>query len=282
MYSVTGERDVSEHNLDHLAGFADSLPVRVGNEAWKQRQLDVLGEILDAAYLLEDQLEPMGAEIQELLVGLAEQARRNWRNSDAGMWEARDADRPYLSSKVLCWVALDRAVKLAPKLGKAAKPEAWATERDRIRQTVLERGWSPAVGAFTGAFGSDELDASVLLLPLVGFLPADDERMRATIDLIASKLNSDGLIRRWDSEPAGFLLCTYWLVECLALAGEVEEATRWFDSANSYANDLGLLSEQADPTTGELLGNFPQLFSHIGQINAAWRLNRSTSGNKDQ
>ncbi|MGI8646966.1 MAG: glycoside hydrolase family 15 [Acidimicrobiales bacterium] len=287
MYSVTGERDVSEHQLDHLAGFANSKPVRVGNEAWKQRQLDVLGEILDAAYLLKDELEPIGPQVRELLIGLAEQAKHNWRAPDAGMWEARDKERPYLSSKVLCWVALDRAVKLAPKLGDAAKPgspmeQSWATERDEIHRTVLKRGWNPKIGAFTGAFESDELDASVLLMPLVDFLPAEDPRMRATIDLISTKLGSNGLIRRWDTDPGGFLLCTYWLVECLALAGEVEKASSWFDQANSYANDLGLLSEQADSASGELLGNFPQLFSHIGQINAAWRLNQSKSGNRAQ
>jgi GH15 family glucan-1,4-alpha-glucosidase len=188
------------------------------------------------------------------------------------MWEARDQQRQYVSSKVMCWVALDRAVELSTLLGEDADPDRWSAVRDEIRGTVLERGWNEHVGAFTGAFDSDRLDASVLFLPLVGFLPADDDRMRATIDAVEQHLVRDGLVYRWDGDTNGFVLCTYWLVECLALAGAVDRARTLFDQLNARANDLGLFAEQIDLDTGEQAGNFPQAFSHVGLINAAYRL----------
>jgi GH15 family glucan-1,4-alpha-glucosidase len=278
MYGPEGERDLTEHTLEHLGGFAGSRPVRVGNDAWRQRQLDVLGEVLDAAYLLRDQLLPLDPGTQALLVALADQAAEGWHKPDAGMWEARDTHRHYLSSKVLCWVALDRAVKLAADLGDRADPKRWARARDEVHRAVLEQGWSEEAGSYTGAFGSDELDASVLILPLVGFLAASDPRMRATINAIEGELGHDGLVYRWRGDTAGFFLCSYWLVECLALAGETERATAWFEQIDRYANDLGLLAEEADPATGAQLGNFPQAFSHVGLINAAWRLTQTSSG----
>ena len=272
MYGVAGERDLSEHVLEHLSGFRGSAPVRVGNAAWQQKQLDVLGEVLDAVHLLRDRLKQLSGPTQQLLVALADRAVESWQDPDAGMWEARDAQRHYVSSKVMCWVALDRAIKLAPVLGETAETDKWTVARDEVRAAVLDRGWSERAQAFCGAFESDELDASVLILPLVGFLPATDHRMGATIDAIEQRLGGSGLVRRWADDPSGFLICTFWLVECLALAGAQERAQAWFRKATSYANDLGLLSEEADSDTGELLGNFPQAFSHIGLINAAWRL----------
>jgi GH15 family glucan-1,4-alpha-glucosidase len=190
------------------------------------------------------------------------------------MWEARDANRHYVSSKVMCWVALDRATKLAPMLGEGVDARGWSIAGDEIRAEVLTRAWSERTKAYTGAFDSDELDASVLILPLVGFLPATDIRMRATIDAVEERLGKDGLVRRWADDPSGFLICTYWLVECLALAGEHDRAHVWFQTATGYANDLGLLAEEADLKSGELLGNYPQAFSHVGLINAAWRLHQ--------
>jgi len=272
MYGVEGERDLSEHVLEHLGGYRGSTPVRVGNEAWKQDQLDVFGEVLDAAHLLRDQLGELTPAVQQLLVALADRAASSWQEPDAGMWEARDARRHYTSSKVMCWVALDRAVTLAPRLGDAADPDGWASARDAVRDAVLDRAWSEQAGAYTGAFGSDDLDASVLVLPLVGFLAADEPRMSATVEAIERELGEGGLVRRWPADRSGFLICTYWLVECLALAGRHDRAQEWFHSATAHANDLGLLSEEADPASGELLGNFPQAFSHVGLINAAWRL----------
>ncbi|MBA2311174.1 MAG: glycoside hydrolase family 15 protein [Actinobacteria bacterium] len=278
VYGVEGERDLTERTLDHLSGWRNSKPVHVGNDAWDQVQLDVLGEVLDAACLLKDQLGDLDEEMQSFLTGLADRAAECWQQPDAGMWEARDQQRQYLSSKVMCWVALDRALKLADCLGSEADPQRWSSTREDIREAVLEQGWSHKIGAYAGAFGSDELDASVLLLPLVGFLPAGDERMRATIDVVESELGGPGLIRRWPGEESGFVICTYWLVECLALAGELERARKWFDRATSFANDLGLLAEEGDLHSHELLGNYPQAFSHVGLINAAWRLTEATSG----
>ena len=275
MYGVEGERDLTEHVLENLRGYRGSSPVRVGNEAWKQDQLDVFGEVLDAAHLLVAEIGEFSPTAQQLLVVLADRAASTWQQPDSGMWEARDTTRHYTSSKVMCWVALDRAVTLAPHLGANARPAVWAAARDAVRSAVLEQAWSGEAGAYTGAFGSDDHDASVLLLPLVGFLPATDERMLATVLAVERDLGQGGLVRRWPSDPSGFLICTYWLVECLALAGEHDRAERWFHSATRHANDLGLLSEEADPVSGALLGNYPQAFSHVGLINAAWRLGRT-------
>jgi len=177
----------------------------------------------------------------------------------------------------MCWVALDRAVDLSPRLGDGADPDGWATARDAVRRAVLDQAWSEKAGAYAGAFTSDDLDASVLVLPLVGFLPAGDERMRATIEAIEQGLGEGDLIRRWPGDGSGFLICTYWLAECLALAGEPDRAREWFERATSHANDLGLLAEEADVHTGELLGNYPQAFSHVGLINAAWRLGQPST-----
>jgi len=237
----------------------------------------VLGEVLDAAFLLRDQLGTLDRTVQGMLVTLADRAADGWAEPDAGMWESREKPRQYVSSKIMCWVALDRAVQLAPSLGEGANPDRWAKARDEVRAAVLDQAWSRRAGAYAGAFASDDLDASVLLLPLVGFLPATDERMWATIEAIERELGDGGLVRRWPDDPSGFLICTYWLVECLVLGGETDRAAGWFRSATEHANDLGLLSEEADPDSGELLGNFPQAFSHVGLVNAAWRLAQTSS-----
>jgi hypothetical protein len=233
MYGVEGERDLSEHTLDHLAGYRGSRPVRVGNQAWQQKQLDVLGEVLDAAHILRDQLGELDASVQDMLVMLADRAADDWSSADAGMWEARDAERHYTSSKVMCWVALDRAIDLAPRLGQSPDVARWTAARDAVRDAVLQQAWSEQAGAYTGAFGSDQLDASVLILPLVGFLPATDERMAATIAAIERRLGDSGLVRRWADDRSGFLICTYWLVECLALAGHHDRAEEWFRRATA-------------------------------------------------
>jgi GH15 family glucan-1,4-alpha-glucosidase len=272
MYGVEGERDLAEHELDHLDGFRGSRPVRVGNAAWRQKQHDVLGEVVDAVYLLRDEPGLFDPVVRRLVSVLADKAAASWREPDAGMWEARDRERHYLSSKVMCWVALDRAIKLAPQLVEFANVESWKAARDEVRQAILDRGWSEQIGAYTGAFESDQLDASVLLMPLVDFLPASDPRMRATIEIIARDLVQGRLVLRWAGDDNGFIICTYWLVECLARAGEITRAVELFDRTTALANDLGLLAEEADPLTGELWGNFPQLFSHVGLINAAWSI----------
>jgi GH15 family glucan-1,4-alpha-glucosidase len=286
MYGIAGEHDLTERELPHLRGWRDSSPVRVGNGAWGQTQLDVYGELLDALYQYHEQLGELHPEIQKFIAELADAAARGWTQRDAGMWEMRGEPRHHLSSKVLCWTALDRAVKLAPKLGEFAKAEEWAAERDRIRDAVLERGWSESKRAYAQSFDSDELDAAQLLMPLVGFLPATDARMRSTIEAIAKELTQDGLVLRYlneeglnadglTGEEGTFVICSFWLVSCLARAGEVERAEELFDQLASYANDLGLLAEEIDPQHGELLGNFPQAFSHIGLITAAWEIDQA-------
>ena len=279
MFGVDGERDLTEHTLEHLAGFRDSRPVRIGNDAWQQTQLDVLGEVLDSAHLMRDYLdESISGPIRETLVGLADMAASKWREPDFGMWEARDKARQYLSSKVMCWVALDRAVRLAPRLGADARVSAWASARDAVQGAVLEEGWNQDVRAFTGAIGSDELDASVLLMPLVGIIPADDERMRATVERIEEQLANERGVQRWADEGSGFLLCGFWLSECLALLGERERAESRFAATAACANDLGLMAEEVELGSGEPLGNFPQALSHVGLINAAWRLTETKKG----
>jgi len=281
MYGIRGEHDLSERELAHLRGWRDSSPVRVGNGAWGQTQLDVYGELLNTLYIYKERLGELHPEVQEFAAELADAAAEGWRGQDAGMWEMRGEPRHHLSSKVLCWTALDRAVKLAPALGQYAKAEAWAEERDRIRAAILERGWSEQRQAYAQSFDADELDAAALLMPILGFLPADDPRMRSTIEAIARDLTENGLVLRYRNEAEGvnpdgltgeegtFVICSFWLVSCLAKAGEIERAQALFDQLAGYANDLGLLAEEIDTNRGELLGNFPQAFSHIGLITAA-------------
>jgi GH15 family glucan-1,4-alpha-glucosidase len=288
MYGIGGEHDLSERELPHLAGWRGSRPVRVGNGAWTQTQLDVYGELLDALHRYREQLGALHPEIQRFVAGLADAAAARWEERDSGMWEMRGEPRHHLSSKVLCWTALDRAVRLAPGLGMHAMTGTWERERDRIRDAVLERGWSQARQAYAQSFESDELDAAALLMPLVGFLPATDPRMRSTIEAIATDLTQDGLVLRYrnqaglnadglSGEEGTFVICSFWLVSCLARAGEVERAKSLFHRLAGYANDLGLLAEEIDTTTGELLGNFPQAFSHVGLINAAWEIDQASA-----
>jgi GH15 family glucan-1,4-alpha-glucosidase len=286
MYGIGGEHDLSERELPHLRGWRDSAPARVGNGAWNQTQLDVYGELLNSLWLYRERLGELHFEIQAFVADLADTAARRWHEADQGMWEMRGEPRHHLSSKVLCWTALDRAVRLAPQLGEHARVEEWSAVRDEIRAAVLERGWSGERQAFTQSFDSDELDAAQLLMPLLGFLPADYPRMRSTIEAIARQLTEDGLVLRYRAEEGlnadgltgeegTFVICSFWLVTCLAQAGEVERAQELFDQLAGYANDLGLLAEEIDTGTGELLGNMPQAFSHIGLIVAADAIDRA-------
>ncbi len=287
MFGIGGEHDLSERTLRHLTGWRGSTPVRVGNGAWDQPQLDVYGELLDAAAQLRDQLGVLDGPTRDFLVGLADSAAARWQQPDNGIWEVRGEPRHFVHSKVMCWVALDRAIGLADLLDAESRLPAWKAAAEEIRTAVETRGWDTDLGAFTQSFDSPDLDATVLLLPIVGFLPAHDPRVLSSIDAVGDQLTDQrGLVHRYhtgsgvdglDGEEGTFLLCTFWLAHALALAGRTEEGNEVFERAASYVNDVGLLAEEIDSTTGELLGNFPQAFSHIGLVNAAWALHQASS-----
>ena len=282
MFGVGGERDLTERTLPQLAGWRGSRPVRVGNGAWLQRQLDVYGELLGAAQRLVDQLGELDPVTQRFLAAAADTAASRWQEKDQGIWEIRGEPRDFLYSKLMCWVAVDRAIALAPHLGAEDRVSDWAAARDEIRAAILERGWNEQAGAFTQAFGSEDLDASTLMLAITGFLPGDDPRMKATIDATAQRLTDQrGLVYRYlahdglAGDEGTFLLCTFWLAQAQVLAGEVEGATATFERALAAINDVGLLAEEVDPRTGEMIGNFPQALSHIGLVNAAWAITQA-------
>lgn len=302
MFGVGGEHDLSERELTHLSGWRGSRPVRVGNAAWLQPQLDVYGELLDAAWQLRHHLGHLDATARHFLTVVADAAADQWGWTDQGIWESRGAPRHYTYSKLMCWVALDRAVKNAELIeveahealhfgpdilaSRQLTPEdfnpvklapGWAAARDRIREAIETYAWKPGIGAFGAAFDGEDLDAAVLLLPAVGFLPGDDPRVVSTVDAIAERLRAGrGLVRRYetgtdglDGDEGAFVMCTFWLAQALALTGRVERAREVFEEAAACANDLGLMSEEVDTATGAMLGNYPQAFSHIGLINAA-------------
>lgn len=277
VYAIDGTRDLSEHPLDHLSGWCGSAPVRIGNDAWQQTHPNVSGELLDAVLRGADTGPDLASA--ERLVQLTDGIAQHWREPDQGLWEIRGDLRHYLHSKLMCWVALDRAITLADQLGAAATPErvaGWSAEREWLGAAIRELGWNEKLAAYTQSFGSTVLDASALLLLITGFLPADDPRMLATMTAITAQLSAPcGMLRRYTSSvdhPAGaatFLTCTYWMVECLALVGDQRQAITLFERATAYTNDVGLLGEEAEPLTGQLLGNFPHAASHAGLVNAA-------------
>jgi GH15 family glucan-1,4-alpha-glucosidase len=282
MFGIGGERELPERELGHLPGWRASAPVRVGNGAWNQRQLDVYGELLDAAATLPEYLAELAPETRKFLAHAADTAAARWRSADQGIWEVRGEPRHYLHSKLMCWVAVDRAISLAVILQSTGKVPQWTEARDAIAASIRTEGWSGTANAYTQAYGSEDLDASALMLAIVGFLPADDPGMIATIEAIEERLtDSRGLVYRYlaDDGMAGeegtFLLCTFWLAHALALAGRTKRARAVFERAAAFATDLGLMAEEVAPDSNELLGNFPQAFSHIGLVNAAWAISQA-------
>ena len=285
MFGVGGEHDLTERELNHLTGWQDSRPVRVGNGAWNQRQIDVYGEVLGAAAQLSEHIDTIDEDTRRFLIACAEAAAASWTEKDRGIWEVRGDPQHFVYSKVMCWVALDRAIALSDLLHAADRVDSWKQQRDQIWETVIREAWSNEAGAFTQYIGSTALDAANLMMAIVGFLPATDPRMLATIDAIEERLTDDrGLVYRYRNEDAidglagdegTFLLCTFWLAEALALADQVERASAVFERAAAFANDLGLLAEEVNADSGELLGNFPQAFSHIGLVNAAWEISEA-------
>ncbi|MEV6133314.1 glycoside hydrolase family 15 protein [Streptomyces violaceusniger] len=282
MYGLGGERRLHEHELPWLEGYERSAPVRVGNGAVDQRQLDVYGEVLDTLHLARASglpAEPHAWKIQTALMDFLESA---WRDPDEGLWEVRGPRRHFVHSKVMAWVAADRAVRAmaaAPELSGDAN--RWRAMRDAVHREVCEKGYDPERSTFTQSYGSAELDAATLLIPRVGFLPATDPRVIGTIDAVRRELSEDGLIRRYtaaddvDGLPGSegaFLACSFWLADALHLAGRHKDAGALFERLLGLRNDVGLLAEEYDPATGRQLGNFPQAFSHIGLVGTALTL----------
>ncbi len=282
MYGIAGERRLEEYELPHLPGFANSQPVRIGNAASHQMQLDVFGEVIDALYLSLVHGSPPSHFASALMRHMLAWLENGWRLEDAGIWEVRGPLRHFTHSKLMAWVAFDRAVRLNEEFGMSGPVDDWRRTRDEIKEQILELGWNEEKQAFTQAYGLDELDASLLLMPIMGFLPPNDPRIVSTVDAIQRELSVDGLLNRYRTEtegvdglPAGegaFLACSFWLVEVMALQGRQEEAEELFDRLCGLQNDLGLLAEEYDPVAGQQLGNFPQAFSHLALITAALTL----------
>jgi GH15 family glucan-1,4-alpha-glucosidase len=276
MYGLDGERDLTEKTLDHMSGYDDSTPVRIGNGAFAQHQNDVFGAVLDSFYLHTK----MGGHIPERLWSVIQDqvqcAMAVWRNPDQGIWEARGAPKHYVSSKLMCWVALDRGARLAELEGEPKLAEEWQAVADEIRADILEHGVSER-GVFRQHYETDSLDASTLLVPIVRFLPPEDERVRATVLAIADELQENGFVLRYKvdetddglhGEEGTFLICSFWLVTALSEIGEPERAKAMCERLLAHGSALGLYAEELDAATGRHLGNFPQAFTHLALINA--------------
>ncbi len=284
MYGLRGERRLTEFELPWLPGYENSAPVRIGNAAHEQFQLDVYGEVMDSFYAARKQSldpEPETEAVEKALMDFLEGA---WKEPDEGIWEVRGPRRHFTHSKMMAWVAADRAVKLIEKFGSAGPADRWKKLRDEIRADVLDRGFNPHRNAFVQYYGSDLLDASLLMMPLIGFLPAGDPRVMSTVAAIERELISDGLVKRYQSTPevdglpsgeGTFLACSFWYADNLALMGRYEEAREVFERLLSLRNDVGLLAEEYDTIGKRQLGNFPQAFSHVSLINTAHNLSLS-------
>ncbi len=284
MYGVEGRRRLTELELDWLAGYEGSAPVRIGNDASKQFQLDVFGEVMDAVLTgARNGLHPPGGYRDGIIAEMLVRLEDIWREPDDGIWEVRGPRRHFTHSKVMAWVAFDRAVRLAEDdLLDHDDSQRWAAIRDEIHAEVCDQGWNDEIGAFTQYYGSDTLDASVLMMCHVGFLPADDERMVSTVEAIQHELVVDGFVKRYQTgqdnadglpgDEGAFLLTTFWLADALGFIGRTTEAEEIFERLRGLANDVGLLSEEYDPAAQRMLGNFPQAFSHLGLIHTAANL----------
>jgi GH15 family glucan-1,4-alpha-glucosidase len=286
MYGVAGERRLAEYEATWLPGYEGSAPVRVGNAASEQIQLDVYGEIIDAFTTARQHGLEASDHAWELSVNLLEFLEEAWRRPDAGIWEVRGPNRHFTHSKIMAWVAFDRALTTAETWGRKGPVERWRAIRDEIHADVCANGFDPELGSFVQSYGSKRLDASLLLIPLVGFLPVGDERVVGTIDAIGRTLARDGLIARYEADdenigvdglPPGegvFLPCSFWYAADLALLGRGEEARALFRRLVALRNDLGLISEEYDPAAGRMLGNFPQAFTHMALVACAYILER--------
>jgi GH15 family glucan-1,4-alpha-glucosidase len=290
MYGIDGRQKLDELTLDHLRGYEDSRPVRIGNAAYQQLQLDIYGEMMDSVYLANKYGDPIShagwQDVQRILEWLG----KNWRRPDEGIWEVRGGPKEFLHSRVMCWVAFDRALRLAQKRSLSAPLDVWQRTRDEIRNDIFTNFWNERLQAFVQAKGTEDLDASALLMPMVRFISPVDPMWLSTMRAIKSRLIEDTLVRRYEVEsthvdglPGGegsFTACSFWYVECLARAGEVEKAQLLFEKLLGYANHLGLYSEELG-SNGQHLGNFPQAFTHLALISAATYLDRALSGTSE-
>jgi GH15 family glucan-1,4-alpha-glucosidase len=275
-YGVGGERRLAELELTHLEGYRRSAPVRAGNAASVQEQFDVYGELLELAWRWHGLGHSPDDDYWRFLLSLVEAAAERWKDPDRGIWETREKPRHFVHSKVMCWVALDRGIRLSEECLRRAPVRRWRAVRDELRDAIETRGWSKRKQSFVQAFDTTEVDAALLLLPSVDFVAYDDERMIKTTDAVRDELCVDGLVRRYQDDDDAFLPCSFWLAECLARQGRVDEARATFDRAVAAANDLGLFSEQYAARSRELLGNFPQGLSHLSHILAAVALTEAT------
>jgi GH15 family glucan-1,4-alpha-glucosidase len=294
LYGINGEHEQNETELKHLKGYRDSRPVRVGNAAATQKQLDVYGELVQCIYLyvtheaFAQHRKPFMDDLWRLVRQIADHVSHVWREPDSGLWEMRGKQRHFLDSKALCWTALDRAIQLTGVMGGRADVAHWKRERDAVYQSIMENGFNPKIGAFVQSYGSEALDASALRLPIVGLIGASDPRMLSTIQKIEQQLVRKGLVYRYrdvddgvsGQEKGTFSMCTFWLIDAYILLGRLRQAEDLFEHVLSFQNDVGLYSEEIDPDNGEQLGNFPQAFSHISLVNSAARLEAAREGHK--
>ena len=285
MYRLDGSRELTEISLAHLKGYKDSRPVRVGNEASKQLQLDIFGELMDSLYLFNKYGKPISyqqwSQVRKLMAWLC----KNWDQKDEGIWETRGGRQDFVFSRLMCWVALDRASRMCVKHSLPGDLGRWISTRDKIHDQIMTKGWNLEKGAFRQHYATDALDSANLLMPLVKFISPSDPRMLSTIDATLKSLTADSLVFRYDTkespdglagEEGTFCICTFWLVECLTRAGRINEAREIFQKMLGYANHLGLYGEEIG-MHGETLGNFPQAFTHIGLISAAYNLDKALS-----
>ena len=283
MYGINKEKILTEKTLSHLKGYKNSAPVRIGNAAYSQQQNDIYGILMD---VIHQQITNFtididnGEELWTITKGIVWVVNKHWKEADKGIWEFREEDRHFTFSKVLCWVAIDRAIKVAELFSKEYKASKWREIEKEIRNDIHLNAWNEEVNAFTQSYGSSEMDASVLLMESYGFIDAKDPKFMSTVDAIGKELNNDGLLYRYKNKDdfglpsSSFTICTFWYINSLSKIGKKEEATKQFEQLLSYSNHLGLFSEDIDFKSKRLLGNFPQAYSHLALIETAMNLTK--------
>ena len=290
MYGIDGRHTLDEFELDHLEGYRTSRPVRVGNGAAGQLQLDIYGELINSIYLYDKRGEPIDFELWKVVVELLDWLMEHWDSKDEGIWEVRGGKQDFTYSRLMSWIAFDRALRIADSRGFPCPAEAWRATRDRIFEQIMERGYSKTRRAFVQVLDGDVLDASTLMMVMGHFVAPNDPMMLSTIDAIREELVTDSLVYRYDpalaasdgldGEEGTFSICSFWWVEALARAGQLDEARLAFEKMHTYANHLGLYSEEIGPS-GEALGNFPQAFTHLSLISAALYLDSALDETHD-